>query len=98
MVFSTIKFSQKGDYYQSLIICGVDENTSSNNQLSYKLEKQNCKVSYLNWKGNTKNKRKKVSRTYHLVMSIFRLFHFFACMKIWLDQDVSMRDHLLWLS
>ena len=33
----------------------LPKNTSSRNQLSYKLEKKkHCKVSYLNWRGNTK--------------------------------------------
>ena len=32
----------------------LPKNTSSHSQLSYKLEKKNCKVTYLNWKGNTK--------------------------------------------
>ena len=30
------------------------KNTSSHSQLSYKLKKKHFKVSYLNWKGNTK--------------------------------------------
>ena len=32
----------------------LTKNTSSRSQLSYKLDKKQCKETYLNWKGNTK--------------------------------------------
>ena len=58
----------------------LTKNTSPHSQLFIRLKKkEHCKVSYFNWKGNT---RKKLSRFYHLIMSIFSLFHFVASMKI----------------
>ena len=32
----------------------LTKNTSSHSQLSCKLKKKHCKVTYFNWKGNTK--------------------------------------------
>ena len=91
-----IKFLQKGDYDLSLmrvahcfflrveIIWGVDEKLLvSQSIFSYKLEKKNIvKCLTLTAKETQLNTRKKVSRTYHLIMSIFPLFHFVAFMKI----------------
>ena len=61
----------------------LTKNTSSHSQLSYKLgKKKHCKVNYINSKKKAeRNTRKKFSRTYHLIMSIFSLFHFVASMK-----------------
>ena len=62
-----MKFSLKGDYYLSLLTVALcfflfvwilhlelTRNTSSHSELSYMLQKKHYKVTYLNWKGNTK--------------------------------------------
>ena len=61
----------------------LTKNTSSDSQLFYKLEKNNIVKSLtLTGKETQRNKRKKRSRTYHLIMSVFSLFDFVASMKI----------------
>ena len=51
----------------------------------YKIEKiKHSKVTYLNKKRNT---QRKLSRSYHLIMSILYLFHFIASIKIWPQLD-----------
>ena len=54
----------------------------SHSQLSYKARKKHCRVSYLKGKANRKEHMEDSSRTYHLIMSTFSLFHFVALMKI----------------
>ena len=61
----------------------LTKNTSSHSQLSYKLEKKNIvKWLTLTGKETKRNTRKKLSRSNHLMMSIFSLFRFIASMKI----------------
>ena len=43
-------------------------------------EKNHRKVTYLKWKANRKEHRKKLSTNHHLIMSMFSLFHFVAFM------------------
>ena len=84
-----IKSLQKEDYYLSLmrvahcffvrgeILCGVDKNTSSDSKIFRKLEKENIgKWLTLTGKESQGNTRKKLSRAYHLIVSIFSLFLF----------------------
>ena len=61
---------------------GLTKNTLSHSQLSCKLEKKVVNGLTLNRKETKRNTRKKISRTYHLIMSIFSLVHFVASMKI----------------
>ena len=94
VVISMIKFLQKGDYYLLLLTVEccffyawslhgeLTKNTSSLSQLSYKLEKDIVKLLTLTGKETQRNTRKKLSRTYHLIMSIFSLFYFVGSMKI----------------
>ena len=62
----------------------LTKNTSSDCQLSYKLDKKKyCKVTYLNRKGGTKELHERSSlELIFLTMSVFSLFHFVALMKI----------------
>ena len=52
---------------------------------------KHCKLIYLNWKANRKertqkdhkkNTRKKISLTYHVIMSIVSFFYFVASIKL----------------
>ena len=90
-----LKFLQKGGYYLLLptvahsffmrvdITCGVGEKQFVSKPASLQARKNHCKVTYLNWKANRKEHTEdlKLSATYHLIMSIFSLFHFVASMK-----------------
>ena len=61
----------------------LTKNSSSHSRISYKLEKKNIvKGLILTGKETQRNSRKKVSTTYHLIMSIFSLCYFVASMKI----------------
>ena len=68
----------------------LTKNNSSHSQLSYNLERNIVKWLTLtaketetqgNWKAN-RNTQKKLSPSYHLIISIFSLFHFVASMKL----------------
>ena len=62
----------------------VTKNNRSHSQLSFKLEKKHCNLSYctLTGKQRERNTGNKLSRSYNLIMSIFSSFHFVAVMKI----------------
>ena len=95
LVSAMIKFLQEGNYYLLLmrvahcffsrveIICGVDEK----HFLSWSTFLYARKKVIVNWltitgKETERNTRKKLSRSYHMIMSIFSLFHFVSFMKI----------------
>ena len=60
----------------------LTKNNWSYSQLSCKLERNIVKRLTLTRKQTERNTRKKLSRSYHLIMSIFSLFHCFASIKI----------------
>ena len=62
----------------------LTKNNWSHSQLSYKIERNimNSKWLTLTGKQAQRNTPKKLSRSYHLIMSIFSSFHFVAVMKI----------------
>ena len=60
----------------------LSKNSSCHSHLSYKVERNIVKRFTLTGKQTERNTRKKFSRTYHLIMSIFSLFHFVTSMKI----------------
>ena len=54
----------------------LTKNTSSHSRLSYKLKKKIVKFLTVTGKETQRNTRRKLSRTYHLIMSIFSFVHF----------------------
>ena len=60
----------------------LTKNTSSHGQPFCKVERNIAMCLTLIWKETQRNTPKKLSRTYHLIMSIFSLFHFVAFMKL----------------
>ena len=94
-----IKFFQKGDYYLPLmrvahfsfvrveITCAVDEKQLSSESTFLSARKKKLKWLTLTEKETQRNIRKKLSRTYLLIMCIFSLFHFVASIKIWPHLD-----------
>ena len=60
----------------------LTKNTSSRSQLSYKLEQKVVKGLTLIGKKTQRKTLNKLSRTYHVTMFFFFLFHLFASIKI----------------
>ena len=60
----------------------LTKNNSCHSILSYNLERNIVKRLTLTGKQTERITRKKLSTTYHMIMSIFSLFHFAAFMKI----------------
>ena len=60
----------------------LTKNNWSYSQLSGKLERNIVKRLTLTRKQTERNTRKKLPRSYHLIMSIFSSFHFVAVMNI----------------
>ena len=57
------------------------KNNSCHSQLSYKLERNIVKLLTLAGKQTERITQKKLSTIYHVILSIFSLFHFYASMK-----------------
>ena len=60
----------------------LTKNNWSHSQRSFNLERNIVKRLTLTGKQTKRNIRKKLSRNYHRITSIFSLFHFFSSMKI----------------
>ena len=60
----------------------LTKNNSCHSQLSHNLERNIVKLLTLTGKQTERSPRKKLSTTFHVIMSLFSLFHFVTSMKL----------------